>query len=855
MLLVPSTTDFQDVPTITITQTSLGTNPKREEKGKGKEKEIPRKPVPKAAITSADTVEDDAEETGEPVDWAQYEPPEGLKDAHDVDSDIILNLLPESINIVKARIAAEAARKAEVEASGASENEENGQTAETEETKDAASEAAPQEPGTDGPQTDATTPAPEADHRQSGPASINFAGTRLTIDEHGMLRPAPLPPKSIKRSFLGLLRRLNIDKPESSSAGGSRIRGKAAATTADLDARLNALLAGKRYSSKSPKLNSPRDSAPASSSDSGSSTHNEQVECVSCLEDFDIYETVKTPCHRYCHDCFRRLIASACEHEQHWPPKCCLNIIPELFILAHSDEELKKQYHARAEEWSIPISERVYCHQPDCSALIRPAQVIRSLNIGRCAQGHETCIMCRGAQHSMTDNHGACPQDRDIQRTAELAEEAGWRKCIGCHAWVEHSDACQHMTCRCGAQFCYVCGNRWRTCSCDMSQLQQVKDAAKKRQEERELRQAQEDSEAAEAVRLVAEFELEEARKAALLRYEREQRAIELRRKELEERISREEARRATIEANFAKLRDILEDLHTQQRAAVLHELDRRAAALLHEAMVNKTTLAENNNVRREKTRAMAVAKLSTREKALEEELALRTREERRIEEAYRLALHTYYHSPKRIKIKGKGKEKEEVTEATDTIEGAVATELSAAQRADREVEKALKVFRRRNDSGFAAWRKFMDDEWETYQFQVLESRDIRLEAFDFAEARLDELAERDSAAFRTERRAQMEWVKVVIEERKRMLAELETAEVADGIEEIAELVAEQEAIAVADREDFTPAAPASPAAASSSTRPSTQHTQSPPIRPPPCPPRAVRKPMKRTLRSTSVAP
>jgi hypothetical protein len=32
---------------------------------------------------------------------------------------------------------------------------------------------------------------------------------------------------------------------------------------------------------------------------------------------------------------------------------------------------------------------------------------------------------------------------------------------------VERNKGCSHMTCRCSAQFCYICRAQWKTCKCD----------------------------------------------------------------------------------------------------------------------------------------------------------------------------------------------------------------------------------------------------------------------------------------------------------------------------------------------------------------------------------------------------
>lgn len=264
MLLVPPKQDDQDASTIAMTSTPHGVKPR----WKGKEKEITRKPVPNTIAA-----EDDAEETGDPVDWTQYEPPAGLTTAYDVETEYVLNLLEDSIAAIKTRIADESVRRVEIESLKDDEEEANGEAVETEQTEDPAPEIVQQIKETNQPTTDASTPAPEPIHGPAGPASVNFAGTRLTIDQHGLLRPAPIPPKSIRRRLLGLLRRLNKrEKAESSSAAASSTREMKSESSLDLDARLNALSSGRRDSQAVRT-----ESALGNSIDSSSSIHMQQV--------------------------------------------------------------------------------------------------------------------------------------------------------------------------------------------------------------------------------------------------------------------------------------------------------------------------------------------------------------------------------------------------------------------------------------------------------------------------------------------------------------------------------------------------------------------------------------------------
>jgi hypothetical protein len=191
-------------------------------------------------------------------------------------------------------------------------------------------------------------------------------------------------------------------------------------------------------------------------------------ECVSCLDDFEPTDTIKVPCHSHCEPCFHRLLQTACENEQQWPPKCCLYDIPEETITSNTSLELQNEYREKAKEWSVPIENRLYCPHRNCGRFTPPDQIKRGKDIVRCSAGHRMCVLCRGSSHA---NNTACPQDRDLQLAETLAEEEGWKRCPGCHAYVEHLDACQHMTCRCGAQFCYACVAPWRTCRCTSKYL------------------------------------------------------------------------------------------------------------------------------------------------------------------------------------------------------------------------------------------------------------------------------------------------------------------------------------------------------------------------------------------------
>lgn len=452
------------------------------------------------------------------------------------------------------------------------------------------------------------------------------------------------------------------------------------------------------------------------------------------------------PCHNYCHPCFARLVASACQNEQHWPPKCCLNAIPEGTILGNiADETQRLEYRARATEWDLPIADRIYCSQPECSLFIPPGDIVAAERVARCAGGHTTCTICRNAQHAGVE---ACPQDRELLRTNALAEAEGWQRCHGCHAYVEHREACQHMTCRCGAQFCYVCGAPWRTCACSMDQLAELKAAADARRRERADREAREEAAVQEAIRLVAEFEREEALKAELLRQEQARVAAERRERELEAHIRREGERRRAVAARFERLRAVFAELNVAQRGVVREDNETRERRLREKGEEVFGRLRDAHEAEREARRANAEAKIGRREGKLRGEYAARVAEERRIEAAYEGELKAFW---------------------------------GARRGGEEAMRVAMEELRRKMDEGFKEWQKWADHELEVYRYRIGEEQTIGEEMMEEKERRLRERAREARRALARQRIAETRWVSEVVAERDRMLEELEVDEMEDG--------------------------------------------------------------------------
>jgi E3 ubiquitin-protein ligase RNF144 len=116
----------------------------------------------------------------------------------------------------------------------------------------------------------------------------------------------------------------------------------------------------------------------------------------------------------------------------------------------------------------IPASEKFYCPFKDCSAMmvkddddsdvIRESEcpVCHRLFCATCYVAWHPGIECEEFMRLNEDERG-----REDLMVREMAKSQSWSRCPHCKYYVEKTEGCLHMTCRCGFQFCYACGATW----------------------------------------------------------------------------------------------------------------------------------------------------------------------------------------------------------------------------------------------------------------------------------------------------------------------------------------------------------------------------------------------------------
>ena len=341
------------------------------------------------------------------------------------------------------------------------------------------------------------------------------------------------------------------------------------------------------------------------------------VECTSCFDEFpansaDVYAL---PCrHSYCRPCLATLISTAAQSEATFPPKCCLTPIPlQTIVKALATAIERNAYKDKAAEYALPSDKRWYCPNPTTCGRWIPPKKLRSFtwngerwfSCPHCET--RVCGLCRGIAHEKNGVHGECPQDFGLRQTLEISEAEGWQRCYKCHTMVELTNGCRHITCRCGAQFCYVCNARWKTCACTESdkdaKLARVRSERARRDDDR----TREELEVAHAILAIEEMErqdeeerqAEEARHVELLaRLERERIAEEEQRAREAEEMER--LRKVAIKdsclMNLEELRTVLKTVAQYQQHALVsrHDAERKNLQMsLDQATKQQTEEAE----------------------------------------------------------------------------------------------------------------------------------------------------------------------------------------------------------------------------------------------------------------------
>lgn len=201
----------------------------------------------------------------------------------------------------------------------------------------------------------------------------------------------------------------------------------------------------------------------------GTSSVELKVFCEICLENIESWQMfANDQCsHSFCCECTtnhimtkvqdgeKRVTCPALNCKAMLNPEACRLIIPEYALVQWDTLQCLSL---------IPESSKLYCPFSDCSAMLVDDSGLVTAKVKCIACKRSFCTECRFPWHkklTCEEFQNAKETEKDDLKLEKLAKKKKWQQCPKCKVYVEKTQGCLHITCRCKYEFCYRCGAEW----------------------------------------------------------------------------------------------------------------------------------------------------------------------------------------------------------------------------------------------------------------------------------------------------------------------------------------------------------------------------------------------------------
>ncbi|CAG9315338.1 unnamed protein product [Blepharisma stoltei] len=198
----------------------------------------------------------------------------------------------------------------------------------------------------------------------------------------------------------------------------------------------------------------------------------EPIDCPICLEEIPDEESIPLEqCgHNFHQLCMYKYLETKVEARQ-FPILCPLDTCKIEIDMYDLKERLGPYLYQLYEDYTF--KEYVQNHQDECTCcptadctyvFIPDSNTEFSCPV--CTKHY--CLRCRCIFHQnlTCEEYIAANGNVEDAQFLKFVRGAKFKQCPQCRFWVEKNQGCDHMTCRCGFQFCYVCGGVYRKCAC-----------------------------------------------------------------------------------------------------------------------------------------------------------------------------------------------------------------------------------------------------------------------------------------------------------------------------------------------------------------------------------------------------
>lgn len=207
--------------------------------------------------------------------------------------------------------------------------------------------------------------------------------------------------------------------------------------------------------------------------------------CGICLDEINANEDYCLKCfHHFCSPCIKDYLINEINQKHindiHCPQLQCETIMTKEEIFGLIDDQTKIKYATFQQKILIESNiDNVLCPYPDCDGFAKKedqsSSILlieeESLLIGKknkdtnsddlndnrtmlqCSKGHFICSKCHQLWHEEN-----CGEDKELKENSD-AINAVLKRCPNCKIPIFKYEGCNHMTCSCQHQFCWLCMN------------------------------------------------------------------------------------------------------------------------------------------------------------------------------------------------------------------------------------------------------------------------------------------------------------------------------------------------------------------------------------------------------------
>ncbi|KAL2559659.1 RING/U-box superfamily protein [Forsythia ovata] len=181
--------------------------------------------------------------------------------------------------------------------------------------------------------------------------------------------------------------------------------------------------------------------------------------------------------HSYCSECMAKYVASKLQENITvitCPVSGCKGFLEPYHCRSILPQQVFDRWGEALCEAVVLASEKFYCPFKDCSAMLINDTMGGNEDITQteCPNCNRLfCVQCKVPWHSGIQ----CAEFQNLKKDERsnedimlmnLAKSKKWTRCPKCRFYVEKSEGCLFMTCRCGYSFCYNCGAQLKAHYC-----------------------------------------------------------------------------------------------------------------------------------------------------------------------------------------------------------------------------------------------------------------------------------------------------------------------------------------------------------------------------------------------------